>query len=99
MITFERAEAKLNAAMDRLEAAIGGMLARRGSDEDGEAGHGGQGSGSLAQDCEQLRAECDHLRRRLAAVSVSHATLRTVAGDIEGQLDEAIARLEGLTEE
>ena len=93
MVKTETAQAKLDAAVDRLEAAIGGMLTRRGADAEPTE------PGTLAEDCDRLRAECDHLRRRLAAVSVKHATLRNVAGDIEGQLDEAIARLEGLTEE
>lgn len=86
MADQSRAEARLGAALSRLEAAVTGVATRRKA-----AGN------ATVNEHEQLLIERDRLRRRLEELDGHNARLRAVAGELDGELGEAISRIDGLT--
>lgn len=93
MAALDAARSRIETALDRLEGALTGV-AKRQPLEGAAADHD-----ALERDCEILRVECDQLRRRMAGVVAANAQLRDLAGEVEGQLGDAIARLVDLTAE
>lgn len=85
MSALSAAEARASSALERLEAVIGG---------------GGRGESHapamLERDCEQLRQECDALRRELAAANERSDRLAALVTQVEGRLDGAIDRVDEL---
>jgi len=90
MSAIDQAQARLDAALDRLERAI---ATRRERDSAAAAEPGLEG------EVEGLRDECSQLRERLAAAETRHARLKEAMMAMGGRLDVAIAELDGLMQD
>ncbi|MFZ1426230.1 MAG: hypothetical protein WAS21_05630 [Geminicoccaceae bacterium] len=87
------AEERATSALRKLEL----VLARRSPGAQPAASD--QERAALERDCELLRAECDTLRRQLAAAEERSARLAAIVEQVEGRLDGAITQLDELTGE
>jgi hypothetical protein len=85
MADLSTAESRLEAALERLESIVAKVAERR------------QAAGSATViEYEQLLEERDRLKSRLQALDAHHTRLRALAGEVEGELGEAISRLDDL---
>ncbi len=61
------------------------------------AGHGSADPSAVERDCDQLRQECEALRRDLAAANERSQRLSEIVSQVEGRIDGAIERVDELT--
>jgi chromosome segregation ATPase len=88
MSAIEQAQARLDAALERLEQAL---ATRRGDDDPST-------DAPLAAEVEGLRSECESLRERLNEAETRHAKLKSAMAAMGSRLDAAIGELDGLIE-
>ena len=88
MSAIDQAQARLDAALDRLERAL---ETRRQSE-------GQAADTALAAEVEGMRAECESLRERLAAAEARHEQLKGAMAAMGTRLDAAIGELDSLIE-
>lgn len=93
MSAIDQAQARLDAALDRLERAL---EQRRAQPVD--AGRSAADP-ALQGEVEGMREECQELRERLTAAEARHARLREAMTAMGGRLDLAIAELDGLMQD
>lgn len=93
MSAIDQAQARLDAALDRLEQAV---LARRHRAPDAEGSPADQ---ALKGEVEELREECRLLRERLSAAEARHARLKGAMTGMGTRLDAAITELDGLLQD
>lgn len=90
MSAINRAEKRASAALDRLEAMLRALTAEAPPGEEGI---------TLAQaeperDRDELRAECEQLRRELAAANRRNDQLAAAVEQADERLDDAITRID-----
>jgi hypothetical protein len=93
MSTLQAARLRLEAALERLEAALGA-----GGGPVQPARLPGESELVLGRDLELMRAECDRLRRALEAAEARNRRLAEAADEVAGRLDRSIGELAELVE-
>lgn len=87
MSSIDQAQARLEAALARLERAIESRRA-----------HAPEADASLAGEVLGLRDECSALRERLAHAEARHERLKGSMTAMGGRLDAAISELDSMVE-
>ena len=88
MSAIDQAQARLDAALDRLERAL--ATRRHAADQSTDT--------ALAGEVEGMRAECESLRERLSQAEARHETLKAAMAAMGTRLDAAIGELDSLIE-
>jgi chromosome segregation ATPase len=92
------AKARLEAAVQRLETALG-RIAERGGGGDGDREGLRQELGSLESDLTALRAERDGLADELTRAKAEGAALQTAMDAVSARLDNTIETVHALLDE
>ncbi len=88
MSAIDQAQARLDAALDRLERAL--ETRKASADQATDT--------ALAAEVEGMRTECESLRERLAAAETRHEQLKGAMAAMGTRLDAAIGELDNMIE-